>query len=395
MNSMKRILLLNAGHTEMPLIQELKEMGYYLVTSGTRPDLPGHKYADEYVYADYSNKEDVLRLVKENNIDGIVSCAHDYGLITSAYVAEHMGWRGHDTYENTVLLHQKDRFKALCENLNIRSPKSVPFVKEEDACTYAQSVEYPIIVKAVDQASGVGVQRADNYQQAVGAIKNGFEKSKDKRVIIEPYIVGNQESFVAFVVNKKVVSSMSCNCYSPINPYLIQTETMPSDNYDNLKDELIDIIELLFEKLNLVDGIITLQYIVKDGKPYIIETMRRCLGNQFLTAISAVTGFPWHKGIVMSELGMDCGILESEKPMAKYAGHHAIMSTKNGIYQGMEIPEEIMKHVFKYVELFEKGDEIKNYLNERMGYIYYFYDTREELDAAANSFNEKIVLNVQ
>lgn len=392
---MKKILLLNAGHTEMPMMEELKSMGYYIVTSGTRPDLPGHQYADEYIYADYSDKEEILEIVRGNSIDGIVSCAHDYGLITSAYVAERMGWNGHDTYENTVLLHQKDLFKELCEELNIRSPKSVAFVSEQEALNYARKVDYPIIVKAVDQASGVGVGKAEDYAGAVEAIHNGFEKSKDKRVIIEPYIVGNQESFVAFVVNKKVISSMSCNCYSPINPYLIQTETMPSDNYDNLKNEMIGIVELLFEKLDLVDGIITLQYIVKDGKPYIIETMRRCLGNQFLTAVSAVTGFPWHKGLVMSELGMDCSSLCENKPMAKYAGHHAIMSTKNGTYLGVEIPEDIMEHVFKYVELFEKGKTITNYLSERMGYIYYVYDTREELDAAARSFNEKIILNVQ
>lgn len=392
---MKKVLLLNAGHTEEPLIKELKEMGVYLITSGNRADMPGHQYADEYIAADYSDKEAVLKIVKEQNVDGIVSCAHDFGMITASYVAEQMGWKGHDTLENTLLLHEKDRFKELCVRLGIRSPLSTCFEHEEKAISFLKDVEYPIICKAVDQTSGVGILRANNYEEAVLAIHNSFEKSRIKKIVIEPFIVGNQESFVAFVVNKKVVSCTACNCFSPINPYLIQTETMPSDNFANLKEELIGITELLFNELNLVDGLITIQYIVKDGKPYVIETMRRCLGNRFLTPVTAVTGFPWHKALVMAELGMDCSELKEEQPMARYAGHHAIMADRNGRYIGIEIPEDIMEHVFEYVELYSKGDMLEKNLSERLGYLYYKYETKEEIKQAAETFNQRIKINME
>lgn len=391
---MKKVILLNAGHTEIPIINELKKMGLYVVTSGNRPEFPGHKLADRYIQADYSDKEAILKIVQTENIDGIISCAYDLGLVTAAYVAERMGWKGHDTYENTCLLHQKDLFKQLCERLQIRNPKSVPFTEKESAMTYIQNVEYPIIVKAVDQASGIGILSADNEQEAMYAVENAFEKSKEKRIVIEPFIVGNQESFVAFVVNKKVVTSMTCNCYSPINPYLIQTETMPSDNYEIVKKELTEIVEKLFKELDLVDGLITVQYIVKDGKPYVIETMRRCLGNRFLTPVTMVTGFPWYQAMVMAELGMDCREIQRQNPQAKYAGHHAIMAPCNGVYKRSEIPQFIMKHVVEYDELFESGQVMKNYLNERIGYIYYSYDSKEELDDAAKNFNKNIMVHM-
>ena len=392
---MKKVLLLNAGHTEEPLIRELKNLGVYLITSGNRADMPGHKLADEYIQADYSDKDAILKIVKDENIDGIVSCAHDYGMVTAAYVSEQMGWKGHDTLENTLLLHEKDKFKDLCVKLGIRSPLSTCFENEEAAISFLDGEEYPIICKAVDQTSGVGICRADNYDEAVAAVHNSFEKSRIKKIVIEPFIVGNQESFVAFVVNKKVVSCTACNCYSPINPYLIQTETMPSDNFFAIKDELIEITELLFKELNLVDGLITIQYIVKDGKPYIIETMRRCLGNRFLTPVTAVTGFPFHKALVMAELGMDCSELQAEAPMAKYAGHHAIMADRNGKYMGTDIPNDIMEHVFEYVELYSKGEMLEKYLSERLGYIYYRYDTKEEIYQAAKTFNERIKINLE
>ena len=391
----KKVLLLNAGHTEIPIIEELKKLGCYIITSGKRPDMPGHKLADKYICEDYSDKEAILKIAEDEQIDAIVSNAYDLGMVTTAYVAEKLGLPGHDSYENTAMLHQKDSFKELCTRLDIRLPKSKRFTNQDEAMSYLNNVSFPIMVKATDQASGVGINRAENYEEAVESVRDSFEKSKKKSILIEEFIEGTQQSFVAFVVNGKVQVSMSCNCYSPINPYLIQTETMPGDDFENLKPQLTEIVEKLFAACDLVDGLITIQYIVKNGQPYVIEMMRRCLGNRFLTPISAVTGFPWYKAMVMAELGMDCSNIEFTKPLGNYAGHHAIMSTRNGIYEGVEIPEDIMVHTFEYDELFEKGEEIKNYMMERMGYIYYTYDTREELDNAAKHFNENIILRVR
>lgn len=392
---MKKILLLNAGYTEEPLIHELKKMGVYLITTGKKGDLPGHRLADQYIAADYSDKDEILKIVKEQGVDGIVSCAHDFGMVTASYVAEQMKWKGHDTLENTLLLHEKDQFKELCVKLGIRSPLSTCFEDEGKAIEFLNYMEYPIICKAVDQTSGVGILRANNEEEARYAIHNAFEKSRIKKIVVEPFIVGNQESFVAFVVDKKVVSCTACNCYSPINPYLIQTETMPSEHFSDVKDEMIGIAELLFDKLNLVDGIITIQYIVKEGKPYVIEVMRRCLGNRFLIPVSAVTGFPWHKALVMAELGMDCRQIRHEMPMAKYAGHHAIMADRGGKFMGVEIPEDIMEHVFEYEPLYKKGDILEKFLNERLGYIYYQYATKKEIDEAALTFNRRIKINLE
>lgn len=73
-------------------MKELKEMGYYVVTSGNAPNLEGHAFADEYIAADYSDKELMLNLVIEHQIDGIISCANDFGTITVAYIAKQMVW---------------------------------------------------------------------------------------------------------------------------------------------------------------------------------------------------------------------------------------------------------------------------------------------------------------
>lgn len=391
----QKVLILNGSLSEIPLIEEAKKLGYYVVTTGNAPELIGHAYADEYVPADYSDCDAILEIVKKNNIDRIISCANDFGAITAAYVAEQMGWPGHDTYENTLMLHQKDRFKRFFYENNIPSPYSVPFQNIEKALEYVKQTEYPIIVKAVDLTGGKGINKAENYHEAENAVKEAFSRSRIKHIVVEPFIIGKQESIDVFIVNKKIVSLVTNNAYSPINPYLIQTEILPSDYEEELKEQLSDIIESICEKLELVDGVFTLQYIVKDGKPYIIELMRRCLGNQFLTVAEKVSGFPWHEALVRAETGLDCTKLRANLPKCSNVGHHGIMATRNGKIKNVVIDEEIERHIFKRIDILHPGDEIKDYMNERVAYIYYEYDNRDEILDVAEHFNDRILLEFE
>lgn len=392
---MKRLLILNGSLSELTLIDKAKELGYYVITSGNNPKLIGHSHADEYIEADYSNKEAILKIVKEHNIDRIVSCANDFGVITAAYVAEQMGWPGHDTYENANILHQKDLFKEFIQKLGLRAPYSVPFDSKEDAIEYIKTAEYPIIVKATDLTGGKGILKAENIEEAEFAIENAFNRSRAKHIVIEPYIVGDQQTIHTFIKDKKVVSSVSNDCFSPINPYLIQAELFPARGIDDIQAELYDSIEKICNELNLVDGMLTLQYIVKDGKPYIIELMRRALGNQYLTVANVMNGFPWDEALIRAETGMDLSVLKSEPPKAKFAGHHGIMARRNGVLKSYTIPDDIKSHIFQTIEMLQPGERLEDYMNERVAYIYYKYDNYDEALEAVRHFNDNIKIEFE
>lgn len=391
----KKLLILNGSHSEATLIQKAKELGYYVITSGNNPSLMGHSFSDEYICADYSDKDAILDLVKCNGIDCIVSCANDFGVLTASYVAEKMGWGGHDTYENAKMIHQKDLFKELVQRLSIRAPYSTPFDTRDEAIHFAETTKYPIIVKATDLTGGKGILRANNTQEAIYAIDNAFERSRAKRIVIEPFIIGVQQSIDTFVINKKVVSSVSNDVFCPINPYLIQSEILPAEGIEAIQDELYGYIERICEELDLVDGMFTLQYIIRDGKPYVIEAMRRALGNQFLTVARASNGFPWEEALIRAETGMDLSGLKWGKPMAEIVGHHGIMATRNGVVKSYSIPPEIEKHIFQKIDIITPGEAITDYMNQRIAYIYYTYDNREDAVAAVSRMNELIKIEFE
>lgn len=380
----KKILVLNGSFCEEPIIKKAKNMGYYVITTGNAPDLVGHKFADQYIPCDYSDKEAVLQLVKDHDIKGIVSCANDFGVLTASYVCEKMGWGDRqDSYETSLIMHHKDRFKEFTYDNDIPAPISTRATSVEEARSIVQNMEFPIIVKANDLTGGKGIKRADDVQEALSAIEYAFTSSRDKIVVIEPYIIGTQHTFETFIVAGKPVVYTSCNCYSPINPYLIQSETFPADDIEQYKDILLGIVQKICKRLKLKDGILALQYILSDGEIYVIEMMRRPFGNDFLSLCQLTTGFDMIEGHIRSQLGLDCQCLveQMHKPEMIFCGHHGIMAPHNGYVAGYTIPNDIEKHVYKKINMIQDNEPllIQDNLKERIAYIYYKYDNQEEM----------------
>ena len=377
---MQKILVLNGSYNEIPVIQLLKTLGYYVITTGNDPSLQGHKESDEYIYGDYSDAHAMLQIVQKHDIFRVIPCANDFGAITASYIAEHVGWSGYDTYDNMLILHHKDLFKKYCSNHKIPSVYSEVFtdlpnlIKRLTACTY------PIMVKANDLTGGKGITKALNYKEAVAAAKYAFTMSKDKTVVIEPYIDGKQYTIETFIQNHKVICSTGCNCYSKVNPYLIQTETYPSDELAVDSQIIIPIVEALSKDLNLVDGVLTVQYKKEHGEIYVIEMMRRLLGNQSFSICEKVTGFPWYYSMLSVMLNRPDIAPKRNLPYAIYYGHHGVFALSNGIYQSYVIPAELQEHVEYIVNLINPGTEITDYKTQRIASIYYKFDTKEEME---------------
>ena len=338
---MKRVLILNGSFCELPIIEECHNQGFYVITTGNMPELMAHKYADEYIQADYSDYETILNIVKEHNIDHILTCANDFGCITAAYVDEKMGWHNHDSFETAKKLHHKNLFKEYIQSKNYPTPYSIVFNNKSDAYKFVNdSIKYPIIIKANDLTGGKGILKAETTEEAYYAIDNAFTKSRTKHILIEPFITGDQQTFVSFIHNKKVIASSSCDSYSYINPYLIQAETLPANDIIDVQEYLISIIEEIAKDLELSDGIFAFQYIRNGKDIQIIEMMRRPFGNQFLQLVEMNSGFPWHRAQVIAETGGDWGFLDDidiSKCKIRYCGHYGIMVDKNGILKKCDI----------------------------------------------------------
>ena len=84
-------MLLGGIRYHLPVIKAAHEQGYYVITADYLPDNIAHRFSDEYVNVSIIDKEAVLSVAQEKQIDGIMSFGVDPGVVSAAYVQEKMG----------------------------------------------------------------------------------------------------------------------------------------------------------------------------------------------------------------------------------------------------------------------------------------------------------------
>ncbi len=388
-----KLLILNGSHSEIPLIQAAKKLGYHVITTGNAPSLPGHAYADCYHRADYSDKEAILALAQNLSIDAICSCANDFGIITAAYVAEKMHLGGHDSYQTTVLLHQKDRLKQFFRQYQIPSPQSWHFNHPQDALDKLPALSLPLIVKPVDMTGGKGVstiKRAEQYQRA---ITQAFAASREKRIVVETFFSGSQHSLSTFIIDQKVRFAYSDNEYPYLNPYFVATSTAPATEIEKYQTGLISAIETIAKTLELVDGIFHIQYLANGKEATIIDITRRCSGDMYPYPVSYATGTDWAKWIVKAETAMDCSDFPNLKQTGFYS-RHCVMAEKNGIIQDIIIHPELKPYIIDQLFWWQAGDRIDDYLNQKAGIIFTRFETAEQMKKICLQLNKLISIKI-
>ena len=367
LNSKWKVLLLCGSHNDLGLIKALRKLGAYIILTGNVCDLPGQKYADIYVQADYSDKEQILEIAKKYEINAVCQCCNDFGVYTASYVAEKLNLPGYDSYETTLILHNKNRFKEFTEKYDIISPKSVVFEKKEDALNYIKKIEYPVIIKPADASAGNGITKVNTIKEAEEAIEYAYNKSRINIILIEQFIEGTQHGFCTFLKDKKVIACCSNNEYSIINPYRVEIDTYPADNFAQVEKILVQEIEKIAEILNLRDGIFHLQYIMKDSKPYIIEAMRRVLGNMYSVPANMLNNMDWDYWEVRAKCGLSCDDFPQNIRQEGFYAYKAILAKENGTIKSIRVPKEYEKYLWNSFYIMKEGDKVENYKSQPIG----------------------------
>ena len=91
---MKKILILGAGIYQLPLIKTAKSLGLEVVVTSVRGNYPGFALADKVYYEDTTNGEEILKIAKKENIDGICTSGTDVAMKSLGMVVDEMGLIG-------------------------------------------------------------------------------------------------------------------------------------------------------------------------------------------------------------------------------------------------------------------------------------------------------------
>lgn len=104
----------------MPLIKKAKEMGIYTIVASINGNYPGIKIADKVYYENTTDVETIMKIAKEENINGICTTGTDVAVITIGAICEKLNLSGISA-SATILATNKLLMKEAFKKAKVRT----------------------------------------------------------------------------------------------------------------------------------------------------------------------------------------------------------------------------------------------------------------------------------
>lgn len=362
---MKRIAILGASYLQKPLVEKAKDMGYEVHCFAWNNDQAVCKSVADFFYPiSVLDKEAILKICKDINIDGITTIATDICIPTISYVANHMNLVS-NSIESSILSTNKAKMREAFSINKVNSPKFFGISSLEE-CDW-NNITFPIIVKPTDRSGSRGVTKVYENRDVKNAIACALDQSIEKKVIIEEYIEGKEVSVETISWHGKHYILAITDKVTTGAPHFVELEHHQPANISELilKNIEVQVIRAL-NALKIEYGAGHAEFkILENGEVVAVEVASR-MGGDFIGShlVPLSTGYDYIKGVINVALnnfevpifstynysGVYFLSLETEKLMPYF-------SNKNEY----DVEKEIQNQELKY---------IKN-SNDRSGYLIY------------------------
>ena len=383
----KKLLLLGGSHYLLPVIEEAHRLGIHVITCDYLPDNAAHRYSDEYHNVSIIDKDAVLALARELQIDGISSFACDPGVVTAAYVAEKLNLPFAGSYESVSILQDKGRFRAFLSDNGFNAPWSGSYKSVDEALADSARFTYPAIVKPVDSAGSKGVRRIDSLDELKSAAEHALSFSHGGRFIVEQFLEkqGASSDSDSFSVDGKLVfTSFDDQLFDERaeNPYTPAAYCWPSSMPQWAQDELKGELQRLVDLLGLKTALYNIESrLCTDGKTYIMEMSPRGGGNRLSEVLHMATGVNLIRGIVMASVGLEPDCV-CDKPYDGLWAEIILHSDENGRFKELWIDPECENFIVERDLWVSPGDEVERFsgANKAVGTLVVRFPDRETLN---------------
>ena len=398
----KKLMLLGGIRYLLPVIKAAHEQGYFVITADYLPNNIAHKYSDKYVNVSIIDKEAVLKVAQDEQIDGIMSFGVDPGVVAASYVQNKMGLPSFGPFESVVILQHKDKFRAFLKKNGFNVPWAKGFDNIQDAMNESYWFSWPCIVKPTDSAGSKGVTRVDRPEELHSALEYAFHHSISGHVIIEEYLEkkgcsSDTDSYAQDGVLKFVSFSAQRFDDNATNPYTPAAYSWPSTFTQEEEAYLTKEIQRLITLLGLKTAVFNIEVRVStNGKPYIMELTPRGGGNRLCEMLRYATGVDMITAITRAMVGDEPEPIE-QKP---YNGHWAeiiLHADKDGEFDRLEIDSSLPAEVIEEDLWVKKGDHVHSFegANDAIGTLVLRFENNSSLEKAIVTQHDWLKIKVK
>lgn len=393
----KRVLFLGGAYAQIPIIQEAKNRGWYIITCDYLPDNPGHKLSDEYHNVSTTDFEGVLELAMKVKPDFVIAYASDPAAPTAAYVSEKLGLPG-NTYKSVQLLSEKDLFRKFLLNNGFNAPRSISIIDDNDI-EYVSSLTFPIIVKPTDSSGSKGVTKVDSFSEIKKAVEYALPYSRNKRVIAEEYIEcdGAQLHGDGFVVEGELVFHYLGDHHydKQINPFVPYSTTWPSIKGENVISQIEKELKRAISLSGFKNGAVNIEVRTsKTGDIYIMEIGPRSGGNFVPQVINFATNFDMISASLDLFENKNIKVHNTQK---NHAAYFVLHSDRDGILTSISLSKEIQKHVNEFHQYVQLGGKVYSFqgANAAIGVLLLNFNSQNEMNYYIRNMNNFVKIQIE
>jgi len=356
MNKKPVAIVLGGTIPHAELLNNLKKRGYYTILIDYFESPPAVNNADLHIKESTLDYNQVLQTAKNYKAKLVISTCIDQAGVSACYVAEKLNLPAPYSYETALKVTNKTLMKKIMSEHNL--PTSKFCVVSEYNKLNEVSLKLPVVVKPADSNSSKGVRRADNEAEFRMFLKQALQLSRNKKAIVEEFVVGEEIGVDCFIGIDDVHIIMMHRKRKPMknNKDVLYSigSISPPEISKTAERKLLEIVKKIASVFKLKNTPLLLQTIVNGDNVYIIEFSPRIGGGLNFRKIKLFTGFDIIDAAVDSYLG---------RPVTPVYTHPDFFFSENHIYA---LPG-IFSHVEGYKSLLENSVIEEIHFNKNKG----------------------------
>lgn len=278
----KKLLILGSNAISCGIVETAKKMGIYtIVTSWNKIDeAPAKRIADAYWDVSLLDYDLLIKGIKEEGIDGIITGFTDSYLLPYQHLCELTGLPCYATKEAIETTIDKKKFKKLCHD------NGVPVIPEYSKDTFDPTLineNNKVIIKPVDNSGSRGVVLCKSPEEYQKCIDYALSFSAKKEVIIEKYM--DMDSFAAsYTIQDGNISLSTLNDRlehkSSETAAITTAGIYPSKYLDLYLEKMDEKMKRMYRTLGVTNGVLSVQGFVDGENFYVMEMGYRLTGGQ-------------------------------------------------------------------------------------------------------------------
>ena len=316
---MKKLLVLAAGILQVPVIKKAKEMGVYVVAADGDENAVGLKLADKAIVVNITSEEDMLRVAREEQVDGVIHPCSEVSMNVMGRINDELGLSG-ISRETAIRATNKHLMREAFENYGAPSPKSMCFTDVEVAWdAFCTDFTGACILKPSRNSGSRGIAKIsadikmDEFARLFEISKN---ESRDKSVMLEQFIEGPEFSIEIIVWNGEVNVLTVTDKKTTEAPHFVelghnQPSCRTAEEVETLKVAAVAGVKAL----GVNNCACHAEAKLMDGKAYLMEIGARLGGDFISTELTHLsTGIDMVAAAVDVALGIEPDLSVKEEP---------------------------------------------------------------------------------